>query len=324
MIADTYTFCPKCAARVEIGRVPVGSPLTCRLCGLEFSPNRGNASSGAGQGGGHQRRKLVAEVGPSLDSLEAVRRWPPIDLYFSSTFSFPFRLPTLVPFLTLLLGGAVIVAGIELARWCSITDSQTLDKSVRVLLWHGLLFSLSFGGLAGLLWSWAASAWGLTILRDTSFGGDCIDSWPRLLALEGLGEWAFVACSAVLAMLPGLIATPLWHWLGLSRSFAIAITMPVLFPLFLLSTLETDSPTDPFSPAVWRSVLTRGPAWAGFYAVSFSMASVLAGLTLLSCRFVGTWAGLATLTSSAPLGWFVYCRLLGRLASFCGGRMERS
>lgn len=52
MIPETFCFCPRCASRVEIGRVPLGSPLTCGACGADFILDRSRkTASGRGRAG---------------------------------------------------------------------------------------------------------------------------------------------------------------------------------------------------------------------------------------------------------------------------------
>jgi hypothetical protein len=245
---------------------------------------------------------------------------PPLGLFFSGVFTFPFRLKSLSEFLTLALGAVALVAAIRLALWCNGADREGIDRFTRMSLWNGLLLSVAFGGIVLPLWTCLASAYGLAILRDTSYGGEAVEDWPNVLALEGLGEWMYVLSGLLLAALPGVLAAPLWNWLGISRALAVALTVPVLFPVLLLSMLETDSPANPFSPSVWKSVWYGWLAWAEFYVVTLATAALGAAF-LIYLRRRGGWATEAVATGVVvTAAWMIYCRLLGRLASFCSGR----
>ncbi len=270
-------------------RVPLGSTLTCWSCGFQFVLARGVESraatgQGRGEGKGEDRRHardVQKKATPAEEdhwAQEAAGGMPPLGLFFAGTFRFPFYLATLSESLRLSIGAVVLVAGIRLALWCYHTDDEQLDPSTRVLLWNGLMLSAAFGGVFALVWACAAAACGLTVLHDTSHGADAIESWPNLLRLEGPGELVYTLSAVVLSALPGLLSTSLWRWLGVPRPLGIAVTVPVLFPIFLLSMLETRSPTDPVSLAVWRSVLYAWRAWLAFYLIALATAVVTAAL----------------------------------------------
>ncbi len=127
MIPDTFSFCPRCASRVEIGRVPLGSKLTCWSCGFEFVLARGaggRATAGQGRGRGDKRedRRHARDAGKEPEAVaEAPGAWPatggmpPLGLFFSGTFRFPVYLASLPQSLGLSIGAMVLVAGIRLA-----------------------------------------------------------------------------------------------------------------------------------------------------------------------------------------------------------------
>lgn len=325
MIPDTFTFCSRCAARVEIGRVPYGSPIKCSSCGFEFTIFGGSASSRAGEGGGKRGGAGTDEGGTrwSDGTPEVSCGDPPYRLVFANTFSFPLRAAALGRFLALAIVAIAVVAVANLAVWCARADHEGVDPSTRVLLWHGLLFSSCFGLLVALGWTWAASAWGVTVIRDTFYGCDDVRRWPDPLALEGLSEWMFVASSAILATLPGLTATGVWQWLNIPRSAGIAVCVPVLFPIFLLSVLETDSPVNPLSSAVWRSLFRGWRVWMVFYGVTLLAAALAAAIVTMGFLYGGWPIGVVLLGVLVALEWLIYCRLLGRLAWYCSGRPLR-
>ncbi len=185
------------------------------------------------------------------------------------------------------------------------------------------MLSIAFGGLFALVWACATAACGVTIVHDTSHGADAIESWPNLLRLEGLGEFVYTVNALILSALPGVVAAPVWQWLAVPRFLGIGVTVPVLFPVFLLSMLETRSPTDPVSLPVWRSLLWAWRAWLLFYVLALAVALVAAALLAAAIGQVGGAAGLVATAVLPTAAWMIYFRLLGRLAWFCSGRWAR-
>jgi hypothetical protein len=338
MVPDTYCFCPGCAARVELGHVPLGAAVACRICGREFVVSRGQpGGSVAGPSRLPEQAGHPADNDPAAPfdnqpapaqqqqaAWEAVARRPPLRLFFRGTFRFPFYIDTLAATLGLAGGAIVAVAATRLLLWCAAADRQGIDAYTRALLWNGICFSVVLGTVTVAVWLVAASAYGLAIIRETSFGADRVAEWPHFLGLEGFGDWMYVVSGGLLAALPAVLATPVWHWFGLSRLPAVAIGLPLLFPIFLLSMLETNSPANPLSPRIWKSLAVGWRAWLAFYLVTFAGLSAI--FALLRWPIAG---GAPPTLASAPgtvaagglaaIGWLVYCRLLGRLACFCSG-----
>ena len=121
-----------------------------------------------------------------------------------------------------------------------------------------------------------------------------------------------------IGIVPGLVAAPLWDWLGWPKLLMMAVTAIVLFPVLLLSMLETNSPMAPVSPPVWESVLRAWRAWGLFYLITVPagvIVCVLAAITLHNSVVLGAIVASILLTAA----WMTYFRLLGRLAWFCAG-----
>jgi hypothetical protein len=326
MVPETYCFCPRCASRVDIGRVPRGAALTCPLCSLEFDLSGGpnpnaEAAERLAQDDGHgdtdvSRAKQQA-------AWEAAGRMPSLGLFFSGTFRFPFYRQTLPESLTLLIGAVVVLTAAWLAIWSQSSDSAAVDKFLRVGYWHGLLLAIVVGTPAAAGWLVVASAYAVTVVRETSYGADAIESWPNFFLLEGLGDSLYVVNGLILTSLPGVLAVPLWRWLDVSRSLGIAITIPVLFPIVLLSMLDRNSPVSPLGPTVWRSVLHGWRVWLGFYVTTLAAAAMAVGLAAAAARYGGLVGGMAVAGAMIGAGWIVYFRLLGRLAAFCAGHWDK-
>ena len=160
-----------------------------------------------------------------------------------------------------------------------------------------------------------ASAYGMTILRETACGVDAVKDWPNVLALEELGEIVHVAGSLLLAAMPGAIAIPLWNRLEVPAPWGIGGGIVGLFPIFLLSTLDANSSAHPLSLSVWKSLLRRWPAWLGFYATTCAAGVAVVVLQRASWR-QANWATDVVVSGLVlALAWMIYFRLLGRLAS---------
>ena len=233
-------------------------------------------------------------------------------LFFVGTFIFPLRLRVQI-YLVLLLA-AHLLSLFQLAIGVSSP------------------FFVGFVGgafLSGCAWCMMAFCYGLTILRDTSYGSDNVE-WPNLLALDSFGDIVYVLTSLFFAVLPGWGIATLGQSPSGETQLFMAISTLLLFPVFLLSTLETNSPFHPFSLPVWRSVVRVQRAWILFYLLTFAVAFIAGPLavylSLVGVACCGSWIGtLAGVGGGAVLsiGWLIYFRLLGRLAWYCANRPLR-
>lgn len=307
MVPSTYSFCRRCSARVELGRVAFGDKITCHACGFEFAisrPSKNSDDAEQGRGDAYHVDPQVAGGGS------------PAKLFLSGTFAFPFQIATLWQTLTLCAATVALVGAFRLGAWCITADSEGVDKFTRVLLSNGLLFSLAFGSLVLAGWIYAASAFGVTILRETAWGVDVIEDWPNLLALDGVSEVPHVAASLLLAVLPGVTAIPLWNRLGVPPLWSVVAIVILLFPPLLLAILDSDP------SAAGRSLLRAWPAWLGFHIVTCGTAAVAVVFQIILQRHT-LWAVEVPVTGVViAVGWMIYFRLLGRLASFCPVRPQ--
>jgi hypothetical protein len=319
MVPYTYSFCRRCDSRVELGRIAYGTQVACPACGLEFvidSPTQSHDGAGQGRAGEHEPA-VQADDRPTLRAATGVG---PLGLFFSGTFSFPFRLGVLPQTVTLSIAAAALFAAFRLGSWCAGADNEEIDKATRVLLWNGLALSATCGALALIALVYLASAYGMTILRETSCGSDVIGDWPNPLALDDVGQCFYVFNSLFLTVGPCMLAAPLWSRMGVPLLWAIGGGIGLLFPV-LLSMLVGDSPLQLLSIRVWRSLLREGFAWIGFYVVTVAAALAVAALEIALWRRTGWAVDIAVTGVVAAVGWMIYFRLVGRLAWLLSFRM---
>jgi hypothetical protein len=309
LVPYTYSFCRQCDARVELGRIAFGASVTCPACGSCFTidpPQQ--VHDGAGQGRGE-------EAEPRQSAWDAAGGGSLARLFFAGTFTLPLRPDSLWPTLTLCFNTIVLVGAVRLGAWCFNADSAEFDRATRLLLANGLMFSLAFGSVVLVAWSFLASAYGMAILRETAQGVDAVKDWPNVFALEDLGEIVYVANSLVLASLPGAAAIPIWNRFEVPLPWAIGASIVVLFPILLLSMLAADSPSHPLSLPVWKSLGGHWPAWLGFHITTCAIGAAAVATEIALRRQTG-WVT-EVLVSGVVLAaaWMIYFRLLGRLAS---------
>ena len=321
MVPYTYLFCRRCDSRVELGRVAYGAKVACPACGLEFvitppSLNR----DGAGQGrGGNDENADPGTVSFSVSAKMGLSPLTLLPLFLCGTFSFPFRLRVLWQTLTLAAGAAALFGAFRLGAWCMSVDSEGVDRGTRVLLWNGLLLSITFVAVALPAWIYVASAYGMTILRGTSYGVDLVEDWPNVLALENTGECLYVINSTFLAALPGALAAPLWSRLEVPMPWAIGVVMALLVPVLLLSMVGADSPVHLLSRRVLRSLAYGAIGWIGFHVTTFAAGFAVATLEIALWRRAGWPTDVAVTGVVAAAGWMIYFRLAGRLSRFLAG-----
>lgn len=165
------------------------------------------------------------------------------------------------------------------------------------------LFSLSY-----------AAASMVRIIENTAYNMDAESDWPdadwrdrffhlvRMLYLGVLST--LVAAGTAWVVSPtGSVLLPM---------YVAQVVMLLVFPVLLLSTLETNS-LSPFSPPVLRSLVRLWYVWAGFYVLSIVMGVCL---VLVATALYGVAGALAPFITE-PLdaaAIFIYARLLGRVA----------
>ena len=210
-----------------------------------------------------------------------------------------------------------IAIQIELSAFNGALTNAKIDSPTNQFI--GLMLScVSFALGIGLLLCGSVSL--LAITQDTASGQDQIENWPRMNFMDWVFDAFYVLCALFACLLLGALAgqiflpfgTTVYVW-GLLA--AIALSTGVVFPIFLLATLETGSPINPFSGPVFRSLSVVRGSWMQFALMSL----VLAVFAVLGCllRYAESMI-LNFLSAVIVVGiLMLYFRLLGRLTWTC-------
>lgn len=222
-------------------------------------------------------------------------------LFFVGTFSFPFRLTVLIYLLVL----AVV--------------SMPSAISYHMAISTGFAFFFGISLLLGCLWFVLGSCYALAILRDTASGADGVELPDPLALMDSLGDVVYVLTNLFLASLPGWGLGVLGGAPANQVLLLTVLSIVLLFPITLLSALETNSAASPFSLPVWRSVSRALPAWLLFYGLALMLLGVGACLDA-AAMYGGAWTSLLIGAVAYNAGWMIYFRLLGRLAWYCANK----
>lgn len=247
-----------------------------------------------------------------LDQVERVRSASapvvesvPQYVFFTGVFDFPWYPEVWPRWVYLVIGG--IAASLIPMLAISIFQNSHGYTGVVLAFFAMPQIWISF-------WSGSfAAACGMQVFEDTAAGSNHITGWPDpnwrdwMWPLMYLGYVALM----VLAMAYGIglacggqSSSMLWA-LGLAEFF--------LFPICLLSVLETNNMTILLSPRLLLTIVQKPISWLLFYLISGVLVAVWGGLLWFTLG-VAPWLTVIVnglLYASISLVWF---RLLGRLA----------
>lgn len=326
--------CPLCDTLMHAGRDQVGQQMACRDCETWFVVPRPPAP----------RRKPdlraragdVYDVGDSIEVPEyrplippprwrprpgvesgvdrikeagRVRARPPRWTFFSGIFGFPAYRNSWPRWVGLSLG---LMAPLLFAQLAVILAMAPSGVSVYAAM---AFCALTF--VLGLMWSVVAFVSCLSILRDTAYGCHDIENWPEAVFQDWVGEFFFLIGSLGVSVLPGLVIGRVLESAGIAGWPSVWISIVLVFPVSLLAMLETNSPLNPFSLPVWRSLLYAWWAWGLFYVETTVLVAALGGLALLAAIYVPV-IGMVLAAPLLVATLMIYFRLLGRLAWRCG------
>jgi hypothetical protein len=329
--------CPYCKRLITLPALNFGAKEICPHCDIEFvvssrliprasEDEEDDALGGYGlqtkiaaQSGGDvvQASKMILET--SMDPGGEKPSWhpmatPPLSLFLSSTFTFPFLAGSRISFLVQVMSTFLVSALGFQAWYCSGYAGSGPTMYVGALF-TGMSLVLS------MIWFFTISAFNLTILREASEGVEQFKGLPTGLFLDLFEEAFYMLISIFWGGLPGWIIVLLIPGLESVRPLVIIPLATILYPLFLLSMLENESVASPFSKPVWRSLWFAWHAWVLFYLLTLLVGETLVYLLRL-IPFEDFWLEIIVLSIVLPFFLMVYFRLLGRLTWFCSGRFE--
>ncbi len=189
--------------------------------------------------------------------------------------------------------------------------------------WRSYSFFFLF---AFVPWIFCALPFLLQITEQTSDGDDKISDWPELSPIPMFCRLGWFFLLVLTAGIPGYF---IFGAIGLGH-FGFMLTLFILFPVFYLSTADTDSFFCLLSKDILRGVKVAPGAWRNWYFLSFVLTVVtlllffvLVGEGIFYLRGVfHTVIVAAVCALMVTLGVFLYFRLLGRLAWILRDRLR--
>ncbi len=246
----------------------------------------------------------VVVVGAEDCPSRSVRDKPPRWTYFSGVFTFPlyprvfFRWVGIS--LSAVLAGHLAITAVNIGAFGGGAPAGAMLPAFYLLAAAIVLFFVA---------PYSASCF-LTILRDTASGCNNVVDWPGV----DFREW-FLTPRFFLMMFGAAAGVGYGVQCGIDTDspWPIAMTVFVLFPIFLLSSLEANSALSPISIPVYRSLFVLPGHWLVVY---LEMAGIVTGLGLLfrwALDGQPRWA-VAIAVCATVAGTLIYARILGRLA----------
>jgi hypothetical protein len=256
-------------------------------------------------------RELPTDILTRDEEREAANRPlpPPRWTFFSGIFTFPWWPQAMFPWVVLSLG-LLLTGGVSLliaGGYASGTPIGTVTAGI---------FGIGWIWLALLTFSYAAACL-FAIIEMTAYNFDRREDWPEPDWRERTMHLLWVVWCAAAAMMIGFGIAEFTRDPNLIASTqfiaAAGITTLVFFPIFILSTLETNSMLWIVSGPILRSLIAQFLHWAVFYTLSIGMFVGLGWLfSLLGSR--GPWMALLVGAPLEAAAIFIYARLIGRLA----------
>ncbi len=309
----TQVSCAECGASTTVHRPPpaAGPPPKAKTYEVEpAAPQSEGADqqpSPPPQAGGDQAE------GPSVpEELVAAHSEPLAEPYrWRHLLAFPFTDGVWQRLVWLCIGWGATLTIMGPALKIIVAPPESSGVS---LSWIPAMVCFAAGGpIAGVL-AVVSSAFFLAVIDNTAEGADRVEYWPGTVFLDWIGDTLYVAAATAMAFAPGTIVGRIVqaNWIPLLH----AVSFLLLFPYFLISSMEGNSPWHVFSQHILRSFSAVPGAWARFYAQSGMLVGCLAIVVWVAVGRIG----LGMLPVLAPLGvyaLFVYARMIGLLARRC-------
>lgn len=229
--------------------------------------------------------------------------------FLVGVFSFPWYFRTVAAWGMISLGLTVSLLGVVLCLY--LADLGMGAVAVRC-------FGVPVMLIATLSLSYA-SACCVTVIETTAEGYDKVIDWP-----SGMWRDWFFTMLGVLGILALSLAVGgvLGTWMGIGTWLPAAWSAYVLFPIFVVSTLEAGSLKVLVSRPVLRSFRSLWWGWLLFYVET---GALIAGLAALTVAGFGSqpWAAAFVVGPLLAALMLIYARLIGRLAWCLGEYGDR-
>ncbi|MFM8223787.1 MAG: hypothetical protein ACKOJF_33215, partial [Planctomycetaceae bacterium] len=226
--------------------------------------------------------------------------------FFSGVFEFPWLRATLPRWGLQGFALGLLAAWLVGTRWALAGMSGP-----------GLGLVLGCFALPGIwiaLWSLSYSAANfLAVVEATAAGAVQVDDWPEPNWREWMLQLLYLGW---LAAFPGAVAWLLTLVAGVEPAQRPRVTLALLaglYPIVLMSALESNSPWIPLSRRVAVSLVRSPGVWMVFYLLATSLLAVVGGLPWLVWRQQSLWLAVASGPVLSAL-LLIGARLFGRLA----------
>ncbi|MAD79301.1 MAG: hypothetical protein CMJ50_00450 [Planctomycetaceae bacterium] len=160
----------------------------------------------------------------------------------------------------------------------------------------------------------------LTITQETAIGRDRIESWPGADFMDWAYEALYVVCALFACLIVGGLVGQVFLAFGLvvyvwGLIATISLSGVIVFPIYLLATLETGLAVNPASGPVLHSLSVARGTWIQFAFMSLGLAII----AVLGCLLRYAESAILNFVAAAVLFGILmlYFRLLGRLAWTC-------
>lgn len=238
--------------------------------------------------------------------------------FLSGVFVYPFYLQIFPVVLGMVLAWALLLVVVKVA-W----DLQAAQSLVAP-------FAIALTGIVLLLVTFPTLVTFQKIFENTSNGdeqSDCRPDGGLLAFIDWVGDVIPLAVAGIFSCAPGMI---ILKGLGLPGEYYLGVLLlaSLLFPIVLLSMLETASISGLYSKAVLSSFRVLPGTWAKFYLIGTTLLflAVLsgAGIAMLSVREIDgpVIAGILFALLAILVFGTIYFRLLGRLAFVFSQKLE--
>lgn len=323
--------CPQCQSRQDLTVSEEAEAVECQLCSAEIkvaipgarsrgklrpAPGRvpltdtSRTSSSANRrlgGSSRSRRERRASSG-FVEFTDEVREGEPLPppprwTFFSGVFTFPWHLHMLY-------------------RWIILSFFYTVTGWLIFFLY--LMYTGGFGGFAMvmvalasmwfILWTLSyGAAWSLCIISDTASGNDRVVSPPEDDWREGVIDMGYVAYILIEAEVAAYFIGKAFAPFTEHHVLISTVTLFLIFPIVLLSSMEADSIWVPLTLPIVKSLGKMWWGWLLYYVLTGMLAAIwLAAFVVIMEHLMPISMFLLGPLTAAFV--FISARLLGRLA----------